>query len=352
MHRYNLKQFFGWRLLLIMIVFAVALQLIIMVFDWYYEGKAFVFNAAKLIEFLVTYANLLIVSIVIFKLVKWLNGKIMWSVQTAFLRTCIDVVVFSLVTIGWILLENFIIFSLRGEQLPSKQVFFFFAIGTVINLFLVPLIEFIVLMNLQYQTELNSTQLLHENTKFKYEILKNQINPHFLFNSLSILNPLINESPEKSKQYVNSFSNVLRHVLGFREYDSIKLREEIKFLNDYIFLLNIRFEKAFEAKVDISESFADRHILPMVLQLLIENVIKHNKMSDNQPIVVHVKANEKGVEVWNKVRLKSSASSWGIGLENIKMRYASLGYEVDIENDRDIFKINIPYIDKYESDNN
>jgi len=328
-------------------VFAVAFQLILLVLDWYYEDKPIVINVYTLITFAINYVNMLVVSTVIFALVKWLNTKVKWSIQTSILRAAIDIVLFSFVTIGWIVLVNFVLFELvRGQSLTIKQVILFAALGTIINLFLVPFIEFVVLMNVQYETELNSKQLQQENTKFRYEILKNQINPHFLFNSLGVLNSLISESPKKSKSYLNSFSNVLRHVLDFREYNSIALEDEAKFLADYIFLLHIRFENTFQAKVDLPPRFAQKQILPMVLQLLIENVIKHNKMSESQPIVVHIQATEKGVEVWNKIRLKSSISSWGIGLENIKMRYASLGYEVAVEKDGNIFKINVPYIDK------
>ena len=346
MYQYRLRDFLGWKLLLIMAVFAVAFQLIIMIIRWYYEGAALGISAGTVIEFSVTYVNLLLVTIVVFESVKWLNRKLSWSIQTAILRTAINILLFSTITIGWIILENLIIvyFKTGTAQLATRQILYFVAIGTIINLFLVPLVEFMVLMNVQYQTELDAKQLLHENTKFKYEILKNQINPHFLFNSLGVLNSLITESPKKSKSYLNSFSNVLRHVLDFREYNSIALEDEAKFLADYIFLLNIRFENTFQAKVDFPAKFAHKQILPMVLQLLVENVIKHNKMSERQPIVVNIQATENGVEVWNKIRLKSSIASWGIGLENIKMRYASLGQEVAVENDGNTFKINIPYI--------
>lgn len=345
MYKYNLKQFFGSKLLIIMAIFAVAFHLIILILDWFYVEKPIAVNMYTVIALIITYVNLLLVSSVIFELVKWLNTKIKWSLQTSILRAAIDIVLFSCVTIGWILLINCILFYvIREEPLTTKQVLRFVALGTVVNLFLVPLIEFVVLMNLQKETELNSKQLQHENTKFKYEILKNQINPHFLFNSLGVLNSLITDSPEKSKLYLNSFSNVLRHVLDFREYNSISLEDESKFLADYIFLMNIRFENTFQAKVDLPSSFTQKQILPMVLQLLIENVIKHNKMSESQPIVVNIRATEDGVEVWNKIRLKSSVSSWGIGLENIKMRYASLGHEVVVENDGSIFKINVPYL--------
>ena len=348
MYQYRLKEFLRWKLLLFLAVFSVAFHLILKIFSWYYEGKVFKLSLGTLVELSITYLNLLLVTIVVFELVKWLNRKVSWSIPTAIARTSIDIVLFSAITIGWILLENLIIIYLRTGtfELETRRFLYFIALGTIINLFLIPLIEFIVLMNLQYQTELSSKQLQHENTKFKYEILKNQINPHFLFNSLGVLNSLITESPKKSKSYLNSFSNVLRHVLDFREYNSISLEDEAKFLSDYIFLLRIRFENTFQANVDLPPHFANKLILPMVLQLLIENVIKHNKMSESQPIVVNIKATEDGVEVWNKIRLKSSVASWGIGLENIKMRYASLGQKVEVQNDGSTFRINIPYLTK------
>ncbi|MEM9052297.1 MAG: histidine kinase, partial [Bacteroidota bacterium] len=256
MLNYDLKQFFGWKLLLIMIVFAIAFQVIIMIFDWYYIGEPLAFGVSTISGLVVTYLNLLIVSTAIFKLVSWLNKKLMWSFQTAFLRTVIDVVLFSFVTIGWIILVNFVISYIgRGEPLETKQILYFIALGTIINLFIVPLIEFIVLMNLQFKTELDSKQLLHENTKFRYELLKNQINPHFLFNSLGVLNSLIAESPQKSRTYLNSFSNVLRHVLDFRDYNSIELKDEARFLDDYIHLLNIRFENTFQANIDLPPKY-------------------------------------------------------------------------------------------------
>lgn len=347
MYQYRLKDFLGWKILLFIAVFTVAFHLIINLFKWFYEGKALEISGGMVFELAITYTNLLLIISVIFETVKWLNKKISWSIQTAILRTSIDILLFSSITIGWIILENLIIvyFKTGTAQLETRRIIYFIALGTIINLFLIPLVEFVVLMNLQFQTELNSRKLLHENTKFKYEILKNQINPHFLFNSLGVLNSLITESPKKSKLYLNSFSNVLRHVLDFREYNSIALKDEVKFLKDYIFLLNIRFENSFQAKLDLPSRFLNKHILPMVLQLLIENVIKHNKMSESQPLIVTIRATEDGVEIWNKIQLKSSVSSWGIGLENIKMRYASLGHKVVVENDGNIFKINVPYID-------
>ncbi len=348
MYPYRLKDFLGWKLLLFMAVFAMAFQLVLMIIRWYYEGTALAISKGTIMEFSVTYVNLLLVTIIIFELVKWLNLKLAWSIQTAIPRTVVNIVLFSTITIGWIILENLIIiyFKTGEEHVETRRILYFVALGTIINLFLVPMIEFMVMMNLQYQTELDAKQLLHENTKFKYEILKNQINPHFLFNSLGVLNSLIMESPIKSKSYLNSFSNVLRHVLDFREYNSIALEDEAKFLADYIFLLNIRFENTFQAKVDLPSRFAHKLILPMVLQLLVENVIKHNKMSESQPLVVNIQATENGVEVWNKIRLKSSFASWGIGLENIKMRYASLGQQVAVENDGQIFRISVPYIQR------
>ncbi len=352
MYKYSIKQFLGWKLLLIMAIFSVTFQIVLMIFDWYYKGITINISWNTVFAFSINYVNLIFVSGVIFLVVRWLNKKIKWSSASAILRTAVDFILFSIITIGWIVLVNQVILSFRsGSLLGTDQLIYFVAVGTVINLFLIPIIELMVLMNLQYRSALNTKQLLHENTKFRYEILKNQINPHFLFNSLSVLNPLISASPEKAKKYVNSFSTVLRHVLDFKDSNSIELREERKFLENYIFLLNTRFDKSFNANLNLPSQYMDKRILPMALQLLVENVVKHNKMSDETPVVVNIHAWEKGIDVWNRVSLRSSVSSWGIGLENIKMRYESLGYKILVEDTDGVFKIRIPYIEKDESIN-
>ncbi|PWJ44208.1 sensor histidine kinase [Sediminitomix flava] len=347
MSELKVKQFFGWNLLLIMAFFSVIFQFVLLAFDWHYNGRALEFSFGLLFEFIINYFNLLFVAGMTFKIVNWLNTtKLAWSSKTAFIRTFVDFIVFSILTFSWILFVNQIISLIVGKDLiTGEKIVYLLAVGTIVNLFLVPIIELMVLMNTHYESELRTKQLLHENTKYRYELLKNQINPHFLFNSLSVLSPLISISQDKAKKYVNSFSIVLRHVLDFKDSDLIELKEEFKFLEHYTFLLKTRFGEAFVLKIENKTACDRKYILPMVLQLLIENVVKHNKMSDENPMVVTLKVKEDGVEVSNPIAMKSSTSSWGIGLENIKMRYNTFGQEIVIENKDNVFKVFVPFIE-------
>lgn len=342
---YKLKKFLGWKLLSIMAFFSILFQIVLEIIKWNYLNEINLNFKYILINLIIMYINILCVSVFVFKLVKWLNKIIIWSTKTAVLRTIIDVIVFSFVTNFWIIFVNQVIFFFKSKGLLEfNQIIFFIAIGTLVNLFLVPIIELMLLFNMQYQTQLHTKQLLHENTKFKYEVLKNQINPHFLFNSISVLSSLISINSDKAKIYTNSFSLVFRHVLDFRNINTIKLCDEVKFLEHYIFMLKTRFGEAFQIQLNFSDEFSQKLILPMVLQLLVENAIKHNKMSEKEPLLVDILANNEGIYISNKLRLKSSVASWGIGLANIKMRYVSFGYKVIIEKTETDFKVFIPYI--------
>lgn len=344
--KFNLKHFGGKRLFIIMAFFAAVFQLVLMLIDWSYLGKVPKLTVNSGISFFITYFNLLFVGGITFLLVKWLNQKVRWSTKTAVIRLIIDFILFSILTLGWILLVNQVVLYINTKTLLTQsRIIHLVGVGLIVNLFLVPIIELMELMNIQHESELKAKQLMHENTKFRYEILKNQINPHFLFNSLSVLSSLISISPNKAKQYVKSFSMVMRHVLDFKESNEIELKQEEKFLTNYIFLLKKRFGEALNVNIEFSQEYSKKKILPMVLQLLVENVVKHNKMSEEEPIIVNIITQEQGVLVSNVVRYKSSVSSWGIGLNNIKMRYASLGYKIEINRTKDHFSVSVPYLE-------
>ncbi|OIQ20185.1 MAG: hypothetical protein BM557_05820 [Flavobacterium sp. MedPE-SWcel] len=311
----------------------------------HYMKVPIVFTLDMFKVMLLSFIGLLGLAIIIFIIVKWLNKKLPWSPKTALLRTVVDLFIFTIVTSVWITGYNIIDTYIRFGGVPDfDSIVLRCTMGVIINFFLIPFIELSVLLNTKYISELETKKLELENQKIKYEVLKNQINPHFLFNSLSVLNSLISIEPSKAKEFTSSFSKVLRHVLDFKYTDSITLKEEKEFLEHYVYLLKTRFGDALNVKVTIPDEFMNKIILPMVLQLLIENVIKHNEVSDNHPMTVVVEANDKGIFVHNKVQLKSSVSSWGIGLDNIKKRYESLGYTVEVKKEQEMFNIFIPYI--------
>ncbi|MBV6441072.1 MAG: Photosystem I assembly protein Ycf3 [Saprospiraceae bacterium] len=174
----------------------------------------------------------------------------------------------------------------------------------------------------QHKAEnLEKQQLLNE-----IALLRTQVNPHFLFNSLSILSSLVRTNPDLSEQFIDQLSRSYRYVLEQKEQSLVTLRTELEFIRSYCFLLKIRFESKFDMRFDLPDPLLDRYkIAPLTLQLLVENAVKHNRMSLKEPLVVTGSFENETLVVKNKLQPRSThAASTGLGLQNIINRYALL----------------------------
>ncbi|MBN1339934.1 MAG: histidine kinase [Bacteroidales bacterium] len=189
--------------------------------------------------------------------------------------------------------------------------------------------------------------LQEENIISQFESLKAQVNPHFLFNSLNVLSSLIYIDQDKAAKFVRQLSRVYRYVLDFKDKDLVKLKDELPFLESYIFLLKTRFDKNLVVETDIAPGDEEMMVAPVVLQLLLENAIKHNVISKNKPLTISIKSGNNEITVRNNLQLKSSTEgSSKIGLNNIKKRYEYLtGRKIDILNDENFFAVTIPLLE-------
>jgi LytS/YehU family sensor histidine kinase len=156
--------------------------------------------------------------------------------------------------------------------------------------------------------------------------LKNQVNPHFLFNSLSILSSLVEIDTKLSIQFIDRLSKAFRYVLEQRETEKVSLATELEFLDAYTFLLNIRFDGKVNVNHTVSAEQAGQvSIAPLTLQILLENVVKYNQMSEEQPLTVSIYVEGDYLLVSNPIQLRPTPqSSTGVGLQNIKNRYRLL----------------------------
>jgi ligand-binding sensor domain-containing protein len=172
----------------------------------------------------------------------------------------------------------------------------------------------------------NLAKLHEERMEFEYEHLKSQVNPHFLFNSLNTLTNLIDENKESAVEYTIKLSDLYRNMLAFKDKDLVLLVDELEILKNYIYIQQSRFGKALIVNYEIPEIVLNtKKIIPMALQLLVENAIKHNIVSTSQPLLIKIEANMQEIEVRNKVSPKlSKEKSAGIGLQNISNRYKLL----------------------------
>ena len=174
--------------------------------------------------------------------------------------------------------------------------------------------------------------------------LKNQINPHFLFNNLSVLSSLIYQNQDKAVDFVNELSKVYRYVLDNKNAELISLQEELAFLNHYTYLLKIRFEKAVSFTVNVEEKYLNRYFPPMCLQLLVENTIQHNEASQANPLRVDIYTKNDALIIENNIQLRSDrAESTKTGLNNIQSRYAYYAdKKVEISDNGEVFRVTLP----------
>ncbi|NDV56573.1 sensor histidine kinase [Bacteroides sp. 519] len=204
-----------------------------------------------------------------------------------------------------------------------------------------------------HQTLLVNQSLMRENIKTRYEALKNQLDPHFLFNSLNTLNGLIGIDDEKAHDYVDNLSSVFRYTLHSKTI--CKLSEEVEFVNAYVDLLKIRYGDNFVVHYNIEEKYKHYYLMPVSIQLLVENAIKHNIISNKKPLFILIETTDRNsVIVQNIINPKlNNTGGGGVGLANLTNRYSILFHKsISITNKEGIFIVEIPLIEKVENMNN
>jgi sensor histidine kinase YesM len=195
------------------------------------------------------------------------------------------------------------------------------------------------------QSSIDAEKLKRENIAAKYESLKNQVNPHFLFNSFNALSNLVYEDQDKAVKFIKQLSEVYRYVLDTRDKEVVPLSVEMKFLESYIYLQMIRFENKLKIVIEPIDNSVS--VAPLALQMLIENAIKHNVVSEDEPLTVHLFEENGFIVVRNNLQPKSSMGepSAGVGLENIIKRYEFLSKKkVEVLKTTDSFIVKLPVL--------
>ncbi len=202
---------------------------------------------------------------------------------------------------------------------------------------------------IQWKSNLLRAQALEKaNMEARYDTLRNQVNPHFLFNSLNTLLMLVGDNPAAAR-YVESVSEFMRYMLNTRDKEVVLLRDELKMAREYVFIQQNRFGSKLNVEFMVPESFDDHEVAPLALQMLIENALKHNVVSRDNPLNVRIftEGNEFLV-VENNIQPKiEKEPSTGVGLENIRSRYLYLcGKEVMVKQEDNLFRVKLPLFRK------
>lgn len=278
------------------------------------------------------------------------NRKIILRIllQLAF-TIVIAVIISTIVTI-------FANYMSRYEE-PFKYVLLYNAlIYSVVNIIIMAILEATIFFTENDLAKQKTEKLQREFSQVKFEMLKNQINPHFLFNSLNVLSGLIEKDPIKAQLFLDEFSHIYRYVLETIEKPIVTLNDEIRFVRSYIYLQQIRYGNALELTINLPASIMKFQMPPLSLQVVLENAIKHNIIQKEKPLHIHITYDDGWLSIKNNIQEKlSSGFSSGLGQKNLVKRYAMICKNTpifNIEINRYIVKLPLINNDYDESCNN
>lgn len=183
--------------------------------------------------------------------------------------------------------------------------------------------------------------------QYRYIKLKRQVNPHFLFNSLNILDCLVCEDKnEQASTYIHKLAGIYRYMIKSEDEDVVPLRDELTFVSQYVDLLKLRFPEGFAVNMDVPEKEMSRYVLPCSIQLLIENATKHNAVNADNPLIINIKVKDGHVRVSNNVIPKvTKGESTGLGQKYIRQQYMDLsGKTIEIDNDGKEYCVTLPLL--------
>lgn len=274
---------------------------------------------------------------------EWQKGEVLKRIITGVLGsatiTIVGLFILRVLTATLFVGESFSQF-IADERLEH------YTFGLWITLTIVAIFHFIYFYNKFQQKKVKESQIVAKTQTAKFESLKSQLDPHFLFNSLNVLTALISENPNQAEKFTTKLSKVYRYVLEQKDKDLIPLEEELRFAKAYMDLLKMRFEDGIKFSIPESVSNPELKIVPLSLQLLLENAVKHNIITSNTPLDIKIYEKHGYLFVENNINPKSSLEkSTKVGLKNIKQRYGLITNEtVEISRDNQLFKVRLPLL--------
>lgn len=281
------------------------------------------------------------------QIVIWLDRKHPWLKNPS--KRVIYQLVFTVVySTGIVAVVIVVLAVFRSDRTSSQMLFRHGVLMMKITLFFVILSMLITNAIIFFVNWKKSVviqeQLKREQLSLQYETLKNQVNPHFLFNSLNSVTSLIKKDPDKAILFVQKLSEVLRYVLEQKDNEIVTVESELKFLESYIFLQKIRFGANLKVQIEVGNS--NCYIIPLSLQMLIENAIKHNVVSREFPLSVTICSKDNDyLEVRNSLKKKKELKTSGIGIENIRSQFRFFTSKpVRVEQDEAYFIVELPLI--------
>lgn len=290
------------------------------------------------------YILILIMCIGDYILLLFLNKHLPYSKNVLFriIADLIGVVIICLLVLG---MFNYLIYDvllISKDGLPSFLVKF--AFGMTNNIPILLAFELIHYFQSEQKAIADSEKAKREALLFEHETLRAQINPHFLFNSLNVLSSLIYMNPNNANKFTKALSKTYRYVLSLNRRPMVSVEEDLDALESYIFLMEMRFENSFTFTVNKTCISEKKMIIPLTLQLLIENVFKHNVVTEEMPLDIKITIGSEYITVENNIQPSNDVDKGGIGLKYLTKHYKLYDKDVIVEHTPQVFIVKIPYI--------
>ncbi|GEN75632.1 histidine kinase [Chryseobacterium hagamense] len=283
----------------------------------------------------------------------YLNKKFPWSEATTkrAVISIVSILIANTVMVYFCNYMNFVVFQKAAtteEYFSGKYGFvnwFTINIALLISAFLHAK-GFMEELKKTSKKEVVEQKLIAKSANAQFESLKNQLDPHFLFNSLNVLSSLIDENPKQAQKFTASMSKIYRYVLEQKDKELVTVEDELEFAKTYCDLLKTRFEDSVDFVFDVKKDDYRRFVVPLSLQLLLENCIKHNFATSSKPLVIKIFSENDTLCIENNLQVREQIKeSSGIGLSNIVQRYSLLTKRnVFIEKSEDYFKVKLPVL--------
>ncbi|KAB1069086.1 histidine kinase [Tamlana haliotis] len=282
---------------------------------------------------------------------KYLNG-LNWTKKEYAKRIIIGVVGAIIITlIGLFVLRlasAMVYYGMDFNTFLSGEKLEYYQFGLWITLTIVAIFHIVYYYNRYQQNKLKEQKVIAGTASAKFDALKNQLDPHFLFNSLNVLTSLIEENPKNAQKFTTGLSKVYRYVLEQKSKELVTVDEELQFAKTYMSLLKMRFEDSIVFTMPEQASNPESKVVPLSLQLLLENAVKHNMVTSSKPLHITIYEEEHNLVVENNFQPKQIVKkSSGVGLNNINQRYNLLtNRKVNITKEAKRFAVSIPMLTK------
>ncbi|GAA4413671.1 histidine kinase [Nibrella viscosa] len=296
--------------------------------------------------------NIFIAGLLIYSLIHIMN-RLMGRYKHRWYRYVLETIIVAVIILGNFYIQYnwlFGIYTFQANPNPFFESLHYRQYQIMSTLAGILVYTFLATVNFTEQmqeTQNEAIRIQKEFAQTRLQALKNQVNPHFLFNSLSVLSSLVHIDADLSEQFIEQLSKAYRYILEQKDKEVVTLRTELDFVKSYIFLLKIRFENKFDVRFNVPADLMNTYLPPLTLQLLVENAVKHNQMSVDKPLIIDIHTQpDQYLVVSNTIRARTlDEKSTGIGLPNIRSRYSYLtSLPISAGTEGDEYVVRIPLL--------